>query len=109
MSAYFQQHVNLFENISKESLDFYSSSFLINSDWKFTTYHDRALGILKVKKELEYDGFIFTEKDNEAWKEYVSYRWDGYSEEELKNNEDYEEFKDLYVDLFQEPFGIKQE
>lgn len=99
----------LFQNFSKEELDMYSSSFVINSDWKFTTYNDRSLGILKVKKELDQDGFIFTEQDNQAWKEYVSYRWSHYDESELENNTEYEEFKQLYLELFKEPYVIKQE
>lgn len=97
----------LFENISKDDLSMYSSFFSINSDWKFVTYHDRTVGVLKIKKELDKDGFVFTEEDNQAWKKYVSWRWEDEDEEELKENKAYQEFKQLYQDVFQEPFIIK--
>jgi hypothetical protein len=99
----------LFEKFSKEDLDMYYTSFLINSDWKFTTYNDRSLGVLKVKKELDQDGFTFTAEDNQAWKEYVSYRWDHFDDDDLKDNAEYEEFKQLYLELFKEPYIITKE
>jgi hypothetical protein len=96
----------LFANISKEDLELYSASFPINSDWQFITYHDRTVGVLKIKKELDKDGFVFTEKDNEAWKKYVSWRFEDEDEEALKDNKTYQEFKELYLDVFKEPFVI---
>lgn len=97
---------NLFKDISKEDLDLYSSSFLINSDWKLTTYNDRAVGVLKIKKELNEDGFVFTDEDNQSWKDYVSYRWSYSDDEELKDNKEYEEFKKIYKEVFNEEFVI---
>ena len=94
----------LFQSLNKEDLDIYSCSFLIDSDWQFSTYHDRSVGILKVKKELDQNGFIFSEQDNQAWKDYVSRCWEDCSEEEFAENENYQEFIKLFQEVFDEPF-----
>lgn len=95
----------LFAHLSKKDLDMYSSHFLINSQWQFTTHDDRDIGVLKVKKEIDANDFIFTEQDNTAWKEYLSYRWEDADEE----NEDFQEFKKLYLEVFNEQFVVKAE
>lgn len=98
------------KNVDKENVDNYFSHFIINSDWKFVVYHDRSIGILKIKKELNKDGFSFTKEDNESWKEYLSHHWMGYDFEELENDspEDYLEFKALYQEVFNEPFFLRE-
>lgn len=98
-----------FKDIKKDKMSLYSSSFLINSDWQFFVHKDRSVGVLKVKKEMEKDGFVFSEEDNNQWKQYVSYQWSYLSEEELNEDETYQEFKKLYQEIFKEEFIHKSE
>lgn len=90
-------------------MSLYSSSFLINSDWQFFVHKDRSVGVLKVKKEMEKDGFVFSEEDNKQWELYLSYQWSYLSEEELNEDETYQEFKKLYQEIFKEEFIHKSE
>lgn len=99
----------LFKDIEKEELDFYSSSFPIHSDWQFVTYHDRSIGVLKVRQELENDGFVFSEKDNTSWKEYLSYNWYYEEEADLKEDKEFQEFQLLYQQIFKEPFALRKD
>lgn len=97
------------QTIKKRDGCYYDMNFLINSDWNFVIYYDRCIGVLKVKKEMDKDGFIFSEQDNEQWKQYVSNHWSYYSEEELQEDENYQEFKKLYQEVFNEAFVHKPE
>lgn len=97
----------LFNGITKENFQIYRTSFLIHSDWKFVTYHDRSLGVLKIKQALDQDGFTFTDSDNLDWKKYLAHRWDGYDDSELVLNPDYQQFMVLYQEIFKEPFTKK--
>lgn len=99
----------LFKNIKKQQMSLYSSSFLINSDYKFVIHHDRSIGVLNVKKEMDKDGFVFTQEDNEQWKNYVANQYNYLSEEELQEDESYEQFKLLYLEVFKEQFVHKPE
>lgn len=97
----------LFKDINKDDLDIYSTKFLIHSDWTFVIYHDRCMGVMKIKKELDKDGFNFTNEENQKWKDYVSWYWEDSDEEYLIDNKDYEDFKTLYQEVFHEPFMMK--
>lgn len=92
----------LFANYTKENLDFYTTSFLLDTDWKFSIYHDRNFGLLKIRKEMEEDGFIFNESDDKEWKDYLSYSFCNLNDLELKTDEEYKKFKELYLEIFKE-------
>lgn len=96
----------LFKDIDKNELIIYSTKFLIYSEWTFVTY-DGGCEVLKIKKELDKDGFIFNEEENQEWKEYVSEDWNNVEEQDLVDNKNYEKFKVLYKEVFNEPFIIK--
>lgn len=98
-----------FQHIKKDIGTFYSTVFLLNTEWQFVVYNDRSIGVLKVKKEMDKDGFVFSDQDNKQWKQYVSYQWNYISEEELEEYENYEEFKVLYKEVFNEEFIHKYE
>lgn len=102
----------LLKDFNKKNIDNYFSHFIISSEWKFVIYHDRSLGVLKIKKELDKDGFTFSEQDNESWKEYLSYGWSDYNAKDEETGEDtpeYVEFKTLYQEVFNEEFVLREE
>lgn len=99
----------LLANINKKDFSIYSETITLNTDWNFFIENDRSLGILKVKKEMESDGFIFNEKDNQAWKKYLSKSFYGANEEDLKDNKYFQEFATLYKVMFKEDFVIIKE
>lgn len=80
-------------------------SFKINGKWSFITYHDKCPGVLKIKNELDKNGFIFSDEENQEWKKYVSHTAFFYYE----NKSEKEEFLKLYQDVFGEPFVEKNE
>lgn len=101
----------LLKSFNKENIDNYFSHFIINSEWKFIIYHDRSLGVLKIKKELDKDGFTFSEQDNESWKEYLAYGWSDYNAKDEENGgetPEYSEFKTLYQEVFNEEFILRE-
>lgn len=97
------------KNVNKTDCDLYSVSLPINSDWEVVTYISRSLGVLKIRQEMENDGFIFTQEDNNAWKEYLSWAWYDEEESELENDVVYQEFKSLYKEILKEDFVIMKE
>lgn len=99
----------LLSHISSESFSIYNASLPINSGWEFIVYHDRSLGLLKIKKEMEKDGFIFTTEDNYGWQEYLSYSWYNEDINDLKNDAKFLEFSQLYKELFNEQFIPQKE
>jgi hypothetical protein len=100
----------LFQSFEKEELDVYSCRFLIDSDWQFTVYNDRSIGILKVKQELDQNGFVFSLEDNKAWKDYLSWRWEDYQpNEDEAEDQDYKEFIILFEEVFNEPFSLSKD
>jgi hypothetical protein len=99
------------KGIKKDFGHKYQMRFEIKSDWEFFIRHDRSIGILELKKELDKDGFLFTPEDNKAWQKYLKYAYydekvENFSKEELEN---YNKFSTLYKEVFGEDFVIKME
>lgn len=99
----------LLKDIDKNGCDIYSVMLPISSEWKVVSYMSRSTGVLKVRQEMEKDGFSFTQEDNNSWKEYLSYAWYDQDEKDLKDDKEYQEFKTLYKEVFKEDFVIIRE
>lgn len=80
------------EENEEKKYDYFKIKFIIDSGWKYHAYVDRNKGLLKIRKLLKEDGFVFTEKDDEQWREYFKYY--------LTEGED-EDFNKLYYEEFE--------